>query len=152
MEGHPCETIVCPHFLRRAQVCWRRAGEEDQRRQRRNQCGGRLAHYDHEAGRRSGDQLRVRVEDRRPRCKLSVDHALERDMKAPDRTGGVVRVEGSSRWLRRPQDRIGVRRPDHVARADPALIRFTWSTRWISRRPDTCIAPRRMTCCNAHLS
>lgn len=80
------------------------------------------------------------------------DHALLRDTRAPDRIGGAVRVGGSSRSLARSQARFGVRNPDHVVPADPALDRVSWPARRTQRRPVACLAPRGMTCCNARLS
>ena len=80
------------------------------------------------------------------------DHALLRDTRAPDRIGGAVRVGGSSRSLARSQARFGVRNPDHVVPADPALDRVSWPARRMQRRPVACLAPRGMTCCNARLS
>ena len=119
----------------------------DQLRQRRHQFGGRLAQR-HDAVRTSDAQLRARIDVCRPRSRRPVRQCAE----ARHEGAGPDARWNSSRFLSGLQATFGVRKPVHVVREILALDRRTWPMHRVPRRPEACIAPRRMTCCNAHHS
>ena len=80
-------------------------------------------------------------------------HALERDMTASDRVGVALRVGVPiARCRDRRHDSVPGNQLMLYGQANLALVRRTWPAHRILRRPEACIAPRRMSCCNAHHS